>query len=153
MNPSSNSSLDETLKTEITAETHSVPVGYLLWIFGFTGSHRFYYGRPISGTIYFSTFGLFGIGWLIDAFLIPGMQNEAITQYRKGPRDYTAGWVLLTFFGYLGFHRFYLGKWASGLLYFFTFGLFTIGYMYDFWTLNDQISDMNSDLNNDLSTS
>ncbi len=31
-------------------ETHSVLVGYILWIFGFTGSHRFYYGKPITGT-------------------------------------------------------------------------------------------------------
>jgi hypothetical protein len=25
--------------------THSVAVGYLCWIFGFFGAHRFYYGR------------------------------------------------------------------------------------------------------------
>lgn len=31
--------------------THSVLIGYILWIFGFMGSHRFYYGRPITGTI------------------------------------------------------------------------------------------------------
>ena len=28
-------------------------IGYLLWIFGFMGAHRFYYGRPVSGTIWF----------------------------------------------------------------------------------------------------
>jgi TM2 domain-containing membrane protein YozV len=26
-------------------ETHSVLVGHILWIFGFSGSHRFYYGN------------------------------------------------------------------------------------------------------------
>ena len=52
--------------------THSVSIGYILWIFGFTGSHRFYYGKPISGSIWFLTLGLLGIGWLIDVFLIPG---------------------------------------------------------------------------------
>ena len=31
--------------------THSKVVGYILWIFGFTGAHRFYFGKPISGTI------------------------------------------------------------------------------------------------------
>ena len=42
---------------------HSITIGYILWIFGFTGSHRFYYGRPISGSIWFLTLGLLGIGW------------------------------------------------------------------------------------------
>ena len=32
-------------------DTHSKVIGYLLWIFGFMGSHRFYYGRPVTGTI------------------------------------------------------------------------------------------------------
>ena len=32
-------------------DTHSKIIGYILWIFGFTGSHRFYYGKPVSGTI------------------------------------------------------------------------------------------------------
>ena len=39
-------------------DTHSTFMGYLLWIFGFTGAHRFYYGKPISGTLYFFTLGL-----------------------------------------------------------------------------------------------
>ncbi len=34
-------------------DTHSKVVGYLLWIFGFLGSHRFYYGKPVTGTIWF----------------------------------------------------------------------------------------------------
>ena len=45
--------------------THSVLIGYLAWVFGFTGAHRFYYGRPVSGTIYFFTLGLLGIGWFM----------------------------------------------------------------------------------------
>ena len=31
------------------APTHSLLIGYVLWIFGFLGSHRFYFGKPISG--------------------------------------------------------------------------------------------------------
>src|ERR1044071_1590315 len=57
--------------------THSKIIGYLLWIFGFTGSHRFYYGKPITGTIWFFTAGLLLIGWLIDLFLIPWMDRKA----------------------------------------------------------------------------
>lgn len=122
---------------------HSVIMGYLLWIFGFTGSHRFYYGRPISGLIYFCTLGLLGIGWLIDLFLIPGMNAKSDIKYTAGRVDYNISWILLTFLGVLGIHRFYMGKWMSGLLYFFTGGLFLIGYAYDFWTLNQQISEIN----------
>ena len=45
-------------------DTHSKIIGYLLWIFGFMGAHRFYYGRQITGTIWFFTLGLFFIGWI-----------------------------------------------------------------------------------------
>ena len=54
--------------------------------------------------------------------------------------DYTVAWVLLTFVGVLGIHRFYQGKWLSGALYLLTGGVFGIGIVYDFWTLNDQLS-------------
>lgn len=123
--------------------THSKVVGYLLWIFGFTGSHRFYYGRPVTGTIWFFTLGLLGIGWLIDLFLIPSMDRAADRRYMVGPVDYSVAWLLLTFLGMFGVHRMYLGKWITGILYFFTGGLFLLGYLYDYWTLNSQISEVN----------
>lgn len=123
-------------------DTHLKRIGYILWIFGFTGSHRFYYGKPISGTIYFFTLGLLGIGWLIDLFLIPGMDQQADRKYTAGPIDYTVAWVLLTFLGLFGFHRIYMGKWLSGLIYLLTGGIFGLGYLYDFWTLNEQISEI-----------
>jgi TM2 domain-containing membrane protein YozV len=119
--------------------THSKLMGYLLWIFGFTGAHRFYYGRPISGTIYFFTLGLLLIGWIVDLFLIPGMDREADIRFSEGPVDYNLAWLLLTFLGLLGIHRMYMGKWPTGLLYLVSGGLFGIGYIYDYWTLNDQI--------------
>ncbi len=126
-------------------ETHSKFIGYLLWVFGFTGSHRFYYGRPVTGTIWFFTLGLLGIGWLIDIFLIPAMDRDAELRYEAGPLDYNLSWVLLTFFGILGIHRIYMGKWISGIIYFFTGGLFLVGYLFDLWTLNEQLSEINED--------
>ncbi len=123
--------------------SHSKLIGYILWIFGFTGSHRFYYGRPISGTIWFFTFGLFLIGWIVDLFLIPGMDQAADRKYLEGPNDYNIAWVLLTFLGVLGIHRFYLGKILTGLLYLFTGGLLLVGVIYDYWTLNEQIDELN----------
>jgi len=125
-------------------DTHSKTIGYILWIFGFTGAHRFYYGRPVSGTIWFFTLGLLGIGWLIDAFLIPSMNREADLLFRAGRVDYTIAWILLTFLGLLGLHRMYMGKWVTGIIYLLTAGLFGIGYLYDFWTLNEQISVVNA---------
>ena len=125
-------------------DTHSLVVGYILWLFGFLGAHRFYYGRPVTGTIWFCTLGLLGIGWLIDLFLIPGMDREADLRFTTGSYDYNVTWILLTFLGALGVHRFYLGKWPSGLLYLVTLGLLGIGVIYDFWTLNDQITVRNA---------
>lgn len=122
------------------ADTHSKLLGYLLWIFGFLGSHRFYYGKPVTGTIWFFTLGLLGIGWLIDLFLIPSMDREADLRFQGGDINYSLAWILLTFLGAFGLHRFYLGKWLTGLLYLCTLGLFGLGVLYDFWTLNDQIS-------------
>lgn len=124
-------------------DTHLKAIGYVLWLFGFTGSHRFYFGKPISGTLYFFTFGLLGIGWLIDLFLIPRLERQAERRFQAGPIDYTAAWVLLTFLGLLGFHRMYLGKWITGILYLLTGGLLGLGYLYDLWTLNRQVDEIN----------
>ena len=123
--------------------THRKTIGYLLWIFGFTGSHRFYYGKPLSGTIYFFTLGLLGIGWLIDLFFIPSMDRQADLRFSTGRIDYSLAWLLLTFLGFFGIHRMYMGKWLTGILYLLTGGLLGFGYLYDFWTLNDQITVLN----------
>lgn len=127
----------------LTGNTHSKTIGYLLWIFGFTGSHRFYYGKPITGTIWFFTLGLLGIGWLIDLFLIPGMDRQADFRFQNGPNNYSVAWILLTFLGLFGVHRMYMGKWLTGILYLLTLGLFGLGYLYDYWTLNGQVDELN----------
>jgi TM2 domain-containing membrane protein YozV len=124
--------------------SHLKTVGYILWIVGFTGSHRFYFGKPISGTVYFFTLGLLGIGWLIDLFLIPSLYRQANLRFRTGRVDYTVAWILLTFLGLLGVHRMYMGKWFTGIIYLLTGGILGIGYLCDFWTLNDQITVANS---------
>lgn len=123
--------------------THSMLVGYILWLLGFMGAHRFYYGRPVTGTIWFFTLGLFFIGWIIDLLLIPGMDREADFRYQAGRLDYTVAWLLLTFLGVFGVHRFYMSKWITGLIYLLTGGLLGLGVLYDFWTLNGQVSEAN----------
>lgn len=127
-----------------TPDTHSKGIGYILWIFGFVGAHRFYYGFPIIGTIYFFTFGLLLVGWIVDLFLIPSMDRKADLQYTPGQYNYNVAWILLTFLGVFGIHRFYLGKWKTGILYLISGGLFLVGVIYDYWTLNQQITELHA---------
>jgi TM2 domain-containing membrane protein YozV len=124
-------------------DTHSKTIGYLLWIFGFMGAHRFYYGRQLTGTLWFLTLGLLFVGWIIDLFLIPGMDRDADRRYVAGRKSYNVSWVLLTFLGIFGVHRFYLGKWLTGLLWLLTGGLLLLGVLYDYWTLNRQVDEVN----------
>jgi hypothetical protein len=49
----------------------------------------------------------------------------------------------LSGFGALGFHRFYLGKFCTGLLWMFSGGLGTVGAIYDFFTLSSQVQTAN----------
>ena len=123
--------------------THSIAIGYILWIFGFLGAHRFYYGRQITGLIWLFTLGLFGIGWIVDLFLIPSMAKGASHRYRTGRYDYSVAWILQTFLGMFGIHRFYLGKIGTGIIWLLTGGLFGIGYAYDYFTLNGQVDEAN----------
>jgi len=71
------------------------------------------------------------------------MERTAEQRFAPGAISYNVAWILLTFLGLLGIHRFYMGKWLTGILYLFTGGLFLLGILYDFWTLNSQVSEEN----------
>jgi TM2 domain-containing membrane protein YozV len=52
---------------------------YILWLLctvGICGGHRLYSGRIASGLIYLFTFGVFGLGQLVDLIFIPGMVEK-----------------------------------------------------------------------------
>jgi TM2 domain-containing membrane protein YozV len=131
------------MRERIPADTHSKFIGYLTWLTGFFGSHRFYYGRPITGTIWACSLGLLGVGWLFDFFLIPRMDRSCDRRFASGRLNYNVAWLLLALGGVLGLHRFYMGKWLTGLLYLCSLGLLGLGWLYDLWTLNSQISEQN----------
>ncbi len=59
----------------------------------------------------------------------PGTSNRYVTNI--SPKDKTLTLVLCIFLGGIGAHQFYVGKVGKGLLYFFTFGLFGIGWFID----------------------
>ncbi len=125
-------------------ETHLTPIGYLLWFFGgLFGYHRFYYGRQLTGLLWMFTLGVFFIGWVVDAFLISSMNQDANNQFKSGDTDYSVAWVLMLFLGVFGAHRFYMGKMGTGILYLLTFGLLGFGVLYDLFTLNGQVSERN----------
>jgi hypothetical protein len=74
---------------------------------------------------------------------MPGMDRQADFRYQGGYLNYTLAWFLLTFLGIFGIHRFYMEKWITGILYLVTGGLLGLGILYDFWTLNEQVSEIN----------
>ncbi|MBI1183489.1 NINE protein [bacterium] len=52
-------------------------VAYLLWfLLGAFSLHRFYLGKIGSGILYLITFQLFGIGWIIDLFILSSMVDN-----------------------------------------------------------------------------
>ena len=47
----------------------------LCMLFGYFGAHKFYEGKTGMGLLYLFTFGLVGIGWIIDILVLLGKPN------------------------------------------------------------------------------
>jgi len=56
---------------------------------------------------------------------------------------------LISIFGWLGFHRFYLGKWGTAILWILTGGFFGIGSFIDLFTLGGKVEVYNARVEND----
>ncbi|MGF1477938.1 MAG: NINE protein [Cyanophyceae cyanobacterium] len=56
---------------------------WLCWLLGFAGFHRIYNRKFLSGFLWFCTWGLFGVGQLVDLLLIPSMVDEHNLRVRQ----------------------------------------------------------------------
>ena len=66
-----NQQMNTSLPLMLGISRKSKTVALLLCIFlGYFGAHKFYVGKIGTGILYLCTFGLFGIGWIIDIFVI-----------------------------------------------------------------------------------
>lgn len=77
-----------TVQQQTHTEEHSTGVAFLLWLsclFGVCGVHRFYLGKKGTGLLYLLTFGLFGIGQLLDLFWMRDLVLLANTKARMLP--------------------------------------------------------------------
>lgn len=64
-------------------EPRSLGMSYLLWaccLLGVFGLHRFYNRRPVSGLLWLVSFGLCGIGQVVDLLLMPRLVRQANEQ-------------------------------------------------------------------------
>lgn len=59
------------------------------------------------------------------------LQGKEIVVKGGSTKRLTITLLIAIFFGWLGLHRFYLGKWKTGLLFMFTFGVLGIGWAID----------------------
>lgn len=60
-------------------DARDVGWAYLLWLpvlFGVCGLHRLYAGRYVSGVIWLLTYGLCGLGQVVDLLFIPRMIED-----------------------------------------------------------------------------
>ncbi|MEB3271074.1 MAG: TM2 domain-containing protein [Synechococcus sp.] len=61
-------------------ERRSLALSYLLWclcLVGVCGLQRFYNRKPLSGLLWLFSFGLCGLGQLVDLLLLPTLVQEA----------------------------------------------------------------------------
>lgn len=68
----------------------------------------------------------------------------ASSNFFSGRRSVSIAYLLWLFGGMAGAHKFYLEKVGLGIIYFFTGGIFGLGWLMDLFTLSRQVENFNS---------
>lgn len=75
------------------------------------------------------------------------METQIVAVENVSPKNWILCLLLCIFFGVLGFHRFYVGKWGTGLIYLVTGGIFSLGVLFDIFLLaTKQFTDADGDV-------
>lgn len=143
---------DTSEQNQDVAKKKRLDDAYVLWFpGGLLGLHHFYLNNRKLGFLYLGTFGIFGIGWIIDAFLMEDhviLANSDDTDDKNTEKRFTTTCILaISPTGLVGAHHYYLGRYYFGVLYTFTFGIFGVGYIVDWFRFNDLLERSNNDEN------
>jgi TM2 domain-containing membrane protein YozV len=133
-------------KTRINiSDKDFVPTSLLCFFFGFLGLHRFYVGKHLTGVLMLVTLGGLGIWQIIDFVRISVgtfTDKDDLTLRQNPPstlevsdKSITPAILLCFFLGFLGFHRFYVGKILTGILMLVTLGGLGIWQLIDLITI------------------
>lgn len=134
---------------EFGASDKNAALACLLCAFlGWAGIHRFYVGKIGTGIIQLLTVGGLGIWYLIDLTMLGfGEFTDKDGLKLRGSTQKGVTLILCYLVGVLGIHRFYVGKWITGLLMLVTFGGGGIWWLIDICLIcSDKFTDATGNL-------
>ncbi|KAJ8311446.1 hypothetical protein KUTeg_010801 [Tegillarca granosa] len=98
--------------------------------------HHFYLRNYKRGVLYFFTFGVFGVGWLLDMCLMPSYVKRSNEQKKDEMKRVSDAYFFgITPLGLIGAHHFYLNRPLWGIFYIHTLAGFGIGWIIDWFRM------------------